>query len=123
MSKLQDSLNKAVSEVLSWASANKLPINDKKTKVLVVTGKRLLSKIDHAPEVSIGDTKLTNALSAKLLGLEIDHELTFSRHVDNLCKKLSQRIGILRKIRNMLPLKQRIMFYNSMIRNFHLDYV
>ena len=86
MSKLQDSLNKAVSEVLSWASANKLPINDKKTKVLVVTGKRLLSKIDHAPEVSIGDTKLTNVLSAKLLGLEIDHELTFSRHVDNLCK-------------------------------------
>ena len=37
---------------------------------------------------------------AKLLGLEIDKELTFHSHVDKVCKKLSQRIGILRKIRH-----------------------
>ena len=122
MSKLQDSLNMAVSEVVSWASANKLPLNEKKTKVLVVTGKRLSSKIDYAPEVSIGSTKLTNVCSAKLLGLEIDQDLSFSWHVDSVCKKLSQRIGILKKIRSMLPHKQRILYYNSMIKPL-FDYV
>ena len=124
MSKLQDSLNKAVSEVLSWASANKLPINDKKTKVLVVTGKRLLSKIDHAPEVSIGDTRLTNVLSAKLLGLEIDHELTFSRHVDNLCKKTVPTYWHPKEDQEYAAtlIKQRIMFYNSVIKPV-FDYV
>ena len=122
MSKLQDSLNMAVSEVVSWASANKLPLNEKKTKVLVVTGKRLSSKINYAPEVSIGSTKLTNVCSAKLLGLEIDQDLSFSWHVDSVCKKRSLRIGILKKIRSMLPHKQRILYYNSMIKPV-FDYV
>ena len=66
MSSLQGSLNKAMSEVVCWALANKLPLNEKKTKVLIITGKRLSSKIDYAPEVSIGSTKLTNVSSAKL---------------------------------------------------------
>ena len=32
-------------------------------------------------------------LAAKLLGLEVDHELTFIPHVEKLCKKLSHRIA------------------------------
>ena len=101
--------------MFAWALANKLPLNEKKTKVLIITGKRLSSKIDYAPEVFIGNTKLTNISSVKLLRLEIDDELSFSRHVDNVCEQLSQRIGILRKIRSILLLKQRIM-YNNVIR-------
>ena len=85
MSFLQGSLNKSMSEVVCWALANKLPLNEK-TKVLIITGKRPSSKIDYAPELSIGSTKLINVSSAKLLGLEID-ELSFSRHIDNVCKK------------------------------------
>lgn len=122
MLKLQDSLNSSVSEVVNWASANKLPLNEKKTKVLVVTGKRLMDKMDCVPEVSVKDTQLTNVPSAKLLGLEIDHEVSFLLHVDNICKKLSQRIGILRKIRKSLPLKQRLTYYNSVIKPI-IDYV
>ena len=52
----------------------------------------------------------------ELLGLEIDQELTFIHYIDKLCKKLSQRIGILKKIRYCLPLKYRLLFYNAMIR-------
>ena len=38
MGRLQDSLNASVSEVVNWAIANKLPLNEKKTKVLLVKG-------------------------------------------------------------------------------------
>ncbi len=34
----------------------------------------------------------------KLLGVTLDDELSFDVHVDNLCKKLSQRIAVLSKI-------------------------
>jgi len=37
-------------------------------------------------------------------------------------KKLSQHIGILKKIRSLLPHKQRILYYNSMIKPV-FDYV
>ena len=42
--------------------------------------------------------------------------LVFSTHVDSICNKLASRIGILNKIKINLPLSQRILFYNSIIR-------
>ena len=63
----------------------------------IVTGKRLESKLDFKPSV------------------DIDSQLSFTRHVDKICKKLSQRKALLRKIRVYLPLKQRLLYYNSII--------
>ena len=53
--------------------------------------------------------------SATLLSLDIDSHLSFSQHVDKICKKLSQRIALLRKIRVYLPLKQRLLYCDSII--------
>ena len=60
--------------------------------------------------------------SVKLLGLEVDSELPFNSHLKKLCKKLSQRIGILKKIRSCLSTRQSLLFYNTMIRSV-LHYV
>ena len=46
---LNSSLNKCVAEIQLWASANKLPLNEDKTKVLTITGKR------HAPNTKRSD--------------------------------------------------------------------
>ena len=54
--------------------------------------------------------------SAKLLGVEIDSELSFTIHIDKLCKKLSQRIGVLNGIKACLPLTQRMAYYNAVIK-------
>ena len=53
---------------------------------------------------------------ATLLGVEIDSKLSFNEHIEKVCKRLASRIAILRKIRACLPLKQRLQFYNSIIR-------
>ena len=88
---LQSSLTTAISEVDQWATANKLPLNEGKTKVLTMTGKRLSTRINHDLAVVVNGKQLENVRCAKLLGLEIDHELTFIPHVEKLSKKLSQR--------------------------------
>ena len=116
------SLNAAVSETVHWATANKLPLNEKKTKVLTICGKRLSNRIPNDIIVSVNGSQLENVQCAKLLGLEIDKELTFQSHVDKLCKKLSQRIGILKKIRHCLQIKHRVLFCNAIIRPV-MDYV
>lgn len=46
LANLSSSLNKSVSEIQFWASANKLPLNEDKTKVLTITGKRCLADIN-----------------------------------------------------------------------------
>ena len=93
MGRLQESLNTSVSEVFNWALANRLPLNEKKTKVLTVKGKRLSTKINNNPEITCNGSLLTNVMNVKLLGLENDEELSFSEHITTVCKKVSQRIG------------------------------
>jgi hypothetical protein len=83
---------------------------------MIVTGKRLESKMESQPLVKFNDSKVVNNVSSTtLLGLDIDNELSFSPHSDKICWKLSQRIALLRKIRSYLPLKQRLLYYNSII--------
>ena len=113
-------MQKPIAEIVEWAASNKLLINEGKTKAIQITGKRLPSKITHEMTLTINGTELE--LSVKLLGLEIDSELSFDSHVEKLCRKVSQRIGILKKIRSCLPMRQRLLFYNAMIRSV-LHYV
>ena len=79
---------------------------------MIVTG-----KLDFQPSVKFSDHELaivSNVSGATLLGLDIDSHLSFSQHVNKICKKLSQRIALLRKIRVYPPLGR---FDNSSYNN------
>ena len=115
MGRLQESPNTSVAEVFNWALANRLPLNGKKNKVLTVKEKRLSTKINNNPEITCNGSLLTNVMKVKLLGLEIDEELSFSEHITTVCKKVTQRIGLLKKIMNYLPLKRRFLYYKALI--------
>ena len=66
--------------------------------------------------VHVNSVELEQVQSHELLGVIIDTQLNFNEHIDNLCKKLTQRIAVLKKIRRHLPLDQRILYYNAMIK-------
>ena len=57
MVQLEESLNTSVAEIQHWAEANILPLNDEKSKVLMVTGKRLPSRLDEQPTIVINGDK------------------------------------------------------------------
>ena len=68
-------------EVVDRAASNQLPINEGKTKAMLITGKRLPSKIN---EEMTKETELELVPSAKLVGLEIDSELSFPSPAEKL---------------------------------------
>ena len=57
---LEESLNMCTANLESWAIMNKLPLNEEKTKVLTITGKRLVKKITRLPNVKINGKQLDN---------------------------------------------------------------
>ena len=79
-------------------------------------GKRLSTQVNNNLKITCNGSLLTNVMNVKLLGLETDEELTFSEHITTVCKKVTQRIGLLKKITNHLSLKQRLLYYNALIR-------
>ena len=70
--------------------------------------------------VHINSVELKQVQSHKLFGVIIDLltlQLNFNEHIDTLCKKLIQCIAVLKKkIRRHLPLDQRILYYNAIIK-------
>ena len=113
-------LCKSTGDLENWSNNNRFKLHTKKTKSMVVTGSRLPSKTNSTSvEMEIRTSEgvvLEKTASHKLLGVHIDQELSFNDHIDYVCKKLAQRKGTLRSIRHYLPLNERLIFYNTIIK-------
>ena len=114
---ISEGLQTDIDEIMNWSADNKMILNESKTKSMLVTGKRLGKKVEQSTlQLHVNSTELEQVSSHKLLGVTIDNQLTFDQHIENLCTKLSQRIAVLRKIRRSLPLDQRKLYGNAMIK-------
>ena len=52
----------------------------------------------------------------KYLGVVIHKNLTWNEHIKSLIAKVNQRIGLLNRIKHLLPLGARVAIYNPLIR-------
>ena len=87
-----------VGKVAQWTTDDKMVLNESKTKTMLVAGKRLHKKMSSTSlTVHVNSVELEQVQSHELLGVIIDTQLNFNEHIDNLCKKLTQRIAVLKK--------------------------
>ena len=77
--------------------------------IFLLTNTAFALGLKQTCEISCNGSLLSNVMNVKLPRLEIDEELSFSEHITTVCKKVSQRIGLLKKIMSYLPLKQRLL--------------
>ena len=82
-------LQESANEVRAWCDENKMIINEKKTKEIVINF--LKSEID-IPELEINGEKIEQVQSSKLLGVTISNDLTWGKHVKNIRTKATQRL-------------------------------
>ena len=91
--------------------------NASKTKSRLVTGKRLQKKApDTNLKLTCNGSEIEQITSHKLLGLKLDNHLSFTEHIDDICKKVSKRIALLKKIKRSLPLAERKIDFNALIK-------
>ena len=93
--------------------------NTEKTNALLVTGKRLQHKLCEETatlKLHLDATNIDQLSHHKLLGLIIDKDLSFEAHIDKLCKKLSKRLGLSRRISPYLKQRHKLTFYLATIK-------
>ena len=118
---VNDGLQSDLDMIKEWSDNNKTILNETKTKTMLICGKRLGKKLsDQQLQVQVNHTELEQVHTHTLLGVKIDDKLSFDEHIEDLCKTLSQRIAVLKKIKSFLPLEQRILYYNVMIKQIML---
>ena len=89
---------------MSWYRDNFLLANTEKFQFLPINPRNIHS--DKQTEIlQIEDQIITNTSQIKLLGVEIDDKLNFASHISNICIKASQKVGVLLRLRNLIPCK------------------
>ena len=100
---LNQILQAHVGKVAQWTTDNKMVLNESKTKVMLVAGKRLHKTMSNTSlTVHVNSVELEQVQFHKLLGVIINTQLNFNKDIDDLCKKVTQRIAVLKKIRRLL---------------------
>ena len=72
-------------------------------------------------DLVIDDTEICQEENFKLLGDIHDKELNFTGHVATICVITSRKIGILTRMRNLIPIHAKLQIYKSAILP-HFDY-
>ena len=117
--KLQEALLEDLQKVEKWSRTNNMYLNPSKTKAMLAVGKRLRKRFDgetSSLQLCLNDEEIEIVRSHKLLGSKIDQDLTYDEYIDELCKKLSKRIGLLRHICPYLKQKQRLVYYQAVLK-------
>ena len=92
-------LNEDLVKIQEWLCCNKLSLNVSKTHYMVFTPR---NKIVDDVNIMIHNEKIERVYTTKFLGVQIDAQLNWKRHIEYTCKKLSKCIGILAKARKVL---------------------
>lgn len=110
-------LNKDLDNIAAWSDRNALVLNPSKSKFMVLGTKNQIKKIINNSDLTltINSQKIEMVTEAKNLGLLIDSNLRFEKHVQNLITNCFYRLKILYKIREVLSERARITLCESLI--------
>ena len=98
------------SMVLRWFSFNSMVANPNKFQVMFLGVKNNLDICFETDGI-----KFSAENSVELLGILIDHKLTFSSHVETICKRASLRTKALLRIRRYLTLPKASLLFNAYV--------
>ena len=65
--------------------------------------------------------KINKTEHIKLLGVYIDESLNLTKHISETCTKASQKVGVLVRLRNLIPCQAKLLLYKTAIMP-HLTY-
>ena len=100
--------------IVHWSKQNKLPINYIKSTYMLLGAKRRLQDT-YELFLNVDDEKIEKVSKQKLLGIFIDKHLTWTPHIDYLCKLISSKISLLKQLSSYVPKHIQKIFYQRYI--------
>ena len=99
-----------------WMDLNKLSLNINETYSLLIN-----PIVHHSSSDAIAFFNIQHVNVIKYLGIEIDSQLYFKSHIDNVQSKIAKGVEILFKLNKILPSNALLMLYYALVHP-HLTY-
>ena len=111
-------INGELKKLSLWLKLNKLSINVNKSKCMVF---RQPQRTVAIPELTIDENIIEVVDNFSFLGLNINKNFKWENHIDCISIKISRTIGIMKRIRHVIPFDILVMLYNTLILP-HINY-
>ena len=111
-STLVDNVNRELDSVRTWTLVNRLSLNVSKTFYMIFANRPY--NVEQYP-VSFNNHAISCKQSGKFLGLSLDCNLNFGDHLNVICNKISKTVGIMYKLRDIVPEFILLKLYYSLI--------
>ena len=108
-------LNAELPNISNWLKVNKISLNVKKTHYMILTSKRT-PKPDHV--IKIEGHKLDEVQITNFLGVYLDNNISWKRHIDYISGKVSRAIRMIVKARKFLTCESLKILYYSFVYPF-----
>ena len=99
-----------------WSDANRLTINIDKTNCLFISN----ISIPPAGNIQLDNHELDFVEETKFLGIYLDSEVKYSKHIEHVCNKISVANGIMYRIRSYVPKSCLKNIYYSIVHQYIL---
>ena len=112
-SNMQDSLD----QVSNWCDNNHMV----KTKSMTIATRQKHQLSPLPLDLVLNRAKTDQVWEHRLLGITIDNKLRWDSHTNNVCKTVSRQVFLLSKLRYIVDIDTRKLFFNAHIKP-HIDY-
>ena len=111
MSIMCTNMEKEGNSALKWYKDNYLLSKPEKLNAVGIKQRNETEQIN----IKVGDQAIKATNNIKLLGVNFDENLIFSQHISELCKKASQSVGVLARLKNLITTKTKLLLYKTVI--------
>ena len=94
---LQVRMNSDLSKIPTWLKVNKLTLNVKKTKCMLTGSRPKLELLSDNFTVKVNNIHIERVTVYKSLGVSIDENLLWKTHIDEISKKISAGLSVLKR--------------------------
>ena len=105
--------NRGLSQVCEWFRANKLSINIRKCNFMIFHNGKKFCANDIC--IKINNVVLPRVDKVKFLGVYLDSSLSWKYHISEVESKVSKSIGIIYRIKNLVPRFVLRMLYCTLV--------
>ncbi len=114
---LMKNANEELSKLSEWFRASRLSLNISKTNYILF-GNRRKCLADKKFKICIDGNTIERVTFTKFLGVYIDEDLNWKQHTAQISKKISKSLGILNRVKYILPRKVLVTLYRTMIHPY-----
>ena len=110
---IEEEVNAELLYVVEWLQTNLLSLNVSKTSYIIFTRKK-----NQVANIFVGNTKIEQQFDAKFLGVIISSDLGWSKHIDVVRSKSAKNVGIIAKVRHILPETHTRVLYLALVEPY-----